>query len=182
MAVSENGWEVLSGYSDKRLYQWKIPTKQGVVKITMRQGSVGFVLAHAVMLWADNIEPVYGKVLDDWGFAPRSVRGSSTPSNHSSGTAVDVNATKHPLGIRNTMHGMRTWLLKNMSIRYFSSKRPNVIRWGGEYVNRADEMHLEVRPGVSMAEMEQVAKRLMKSPGGKKLLAANPSQKGVILS
>ena len=33
-----------------------------------------------------------------WGWNYRAIRGATTLSNHASGTAVDFNAPKHPLG------------------------------------------------------------------------------------
>jgi hypothetical protein len=37
-------------------------------------------------------------VADDWGYASRPIRGTSTPSNHSWGLAIDLNATSNPMG------------------------------------------------------------------------------------
>ena len=54
------------------------------------------------------------------------------------------------------------------------------IRWGGDYQNRRDSMHFEIN--APLARCEQVARRLLDSPRGKRLLAANPGQKEVILS
>ena len=52
----------------------------------------------------EHIEPIDEGQLDDWGYCFRNVRGSSDNlSNHSSGTAIDLNATKHPLGHAGTV-------------------------------------------------------------------------------
>lgn len=182
MANSENGWQVIPAYGDALLHTWRIPTKGGETRINMRRGSVGFVLAHAVLYWDDHIEPVHGKVLDDWGYAPRPVRGSTVPSNHASGTAVDVNATRHPLGVKWTMHGMFNTLRRWLSSSVYVVNGRSILRWGGTYSGRRDEMHIEIRPGVTMRECEIVAKRLMNRPGGRRILALNPSQRKVILS
>jgi hypothetical protein len=37
-------------------------------------------------------------VADDWGYASRPIRGTSTPSNHSWGLAIDLNASSNPMG------------------------------------------------------------------------------------
>lgn len=68
-----------------------------------------------------------------WGFACRAIRGSTAPSNHSWGLALDLNAPDHPLGKRNT--GMPAYVVELFK-RYG-------WRWGGDYVGRADEMHFE---------------------------------------
>lgn len=181
MATSQNGWPVIEG-NVSPLYTWTIPTKSGIVKIRLRNGSAGFLLCLFVMWYSNHIEPVYQKLLDDWGWAYRPIRGQSSGfSNHASGTAVDVNATKHPLGrvgtlsfnVRGKLAIVRiNWKLKNWFL--------GSIRAGADYQGRKDEMHYEIN--VSLPVAEKRARALMKTKAGKKLLAANPSQKAVILS
>jgi hypothetical protein len=72
-----------------------------------------------------------------WGYAFRLVRGGSTPSFHSAGLAIDLNAPKHPLGRRGTFDPERQRLIRHLASRYG-------LRWGGDYRFRADEMHFEV--------------------------------------
>lgn len=173
--LSENGWATLEPNSPT-LYTWTIPTKSGVVKLRYRNGSVGFLLAFWCGLFSDRVEKVVGPILDDWGYAPRPVRGSEVPSNHYSGTAEDLNATRHPLGAIGTF-------LKAGLIRLLLKRRMRgLIRWGGDYHNRKDEMHFEIAPGVTMQQCEQLARKLMKSRRGKRLLEANKVQRAVILS
>jgi hypothetical protein len=189
MATSQNGWPALEQDS-RKLYTWAIPTKAGVVAIRMRNGSAGFLLALWVMWYANHIEPVVGKVLDDWGWNWRPIRGEVTGlSNHASGTAVDVNATKHPLGRVGTLsflivvhaaHGVRKMTaLARIKTRLAVHFR-GTIRAGACYHGRKDEMHYEIN--VPLAKAEKVARKLMKTPAGKRLLAANPTQHAVILS
>lgn len=84
------------------------------------------------------IEPIDGEALDDWGYAFRMVRGSTDKlSNHSSGTAVDLNATKHPLGKAGTFPLEKVPMLRALAKKYG-------LTWGGDYKNRKDEMHFEV--------------------------------------
>ena len=174
MAVSQNGWPALDA-SSPLLTTWNIPTKEGVVRLRLRNGSAGFLLCHFVLWWAETIEPVYGKVLDDWGWAYRPIRGQSTGlSNHASGTAADVNATRHPLGTLT----LSRW--QQVKIRARILIYGGALRWGGSYTGRVDQMHVEINTSLSGAE--KVAKRLMKSPRGKRILDANPLQAAVILS
>jgi hypothetical protein len=72
-----------------------------------------------------------------WGYAFRLVRGGATPSFHSGGLAIDLNAPKHPLGRRGTFDPERQRLIRHLASRYG-------LRWGGDYRFRADEMHFEV--------------------------------------
>jgi len=174
--LSENGWPCLEASSSK-LYTWVIPLKGGkTVSIRMRNGSVGFLLAMAVMLWDARIEPVWQKLLDDWGWAARLVRAGVLPSNHYSGTAVDINATRHPLGKIGTV--LRAALWRTLLATRFRK----LLRWGGDYHNRKDEMHVEIAPHVAMSQIEARARRLMQTKKGKLLLQYNPSQRVVILS
>ena len=41
-----------------------------------------------------------GDVDDDWGYSNRPIRGTRTPSNHSWGLAVDIDAQNYPQGQR----------------------------------------------------------------------------------
>lgn len=84
-----------------------------------------------------------------WGYACRSIRGSTAPSNHSWGLAVDLNAPDHPLGRRNTgMPAFVPALFKRFG-----------FRWGGDYTGRADEMHFEYMGTPATAAQHTAAAR-----------------------
>lgn len=180
MNTSQNGWPALDNDSSK-LHTWVIPTRAkhgGESHIRMRNGSAGFLLAHLALWLSEHVEPMAGVILDDWGYAYRPVRGfSTTLSNHASGTAMDFNATKHPLG------KTRTWTRRQMrKIRNWLAWRAyrKCIRWGGDYHNRKDEMHFEINRELHVCE--RAAKRLMRTARGRRILKANPGQRRVILS
>ena len=98
------------------------------------------------------VEPIDEGQLDDWGFAFRMTRGSDKVlSNHSSGTAVDLNATKHPLGKSNTFTKQQTNTIQLLIIKYGLS-------WGGNYKRRKDEMHFEI--ALNRAEVQNKIKEL----------------------
>ncbi len=69
-----------------------------------------------------------------WGFACRAIRGTSRPSNHSWGLAVDLNSLKNPMGPR-LVTDMPDWLP--------ALWKRNGFRWGGDYHGRKDAMHFE---------------------------------------
>jgi D-alanyl-D-alanine carboxypeptidase/Putative peptidoglycan binding domain len=69
-----------------------------------------------------------------WGFACRSIRGSSSPSNHSWGLAVDLNSLTNPMGSR-LVTDMPRWLPELWTEHGY--------RWGGTYSGRKDAMHFE---------------------------------------
>ena len=83
------------------------------------------------------IEPIDDDGLDDWGYAYRDVRGvPGKLSNHASGTAIDLNATKHPLGALGTFDAAKVPMLRALAKKYG-------LTWGGEWT-RPDPMHFEI--------------------------------------
>lgn len=177
VSTSQNGWPALVAGSDK-LHTWLIPARNGAINLPLRNGSAGFILAWVALRLAETINPLKGSIADDWGYAYRPVRGySTTLSNHSSGTAMDLNAAEHPLG------KVGTWgVTKTNQIRALIALRRlrGTVRWGGDYHNRKDEMHFEINR--DLATCEAVAKELLKTYRGQRLAAANPDQEAVIFS
>lgn len=84
------------------------------------------------------------KVRDDWGYAYRCIRGTgpgtSRPcvlSNHSWGTAIDVNATTNPMTEDGRVHTDLPPAVHQLAARWG-------LRWGGDYSGaRKDAMHFE---------------------------------------
>jgi hypothetical protein len=161
--LSQNGWRVLQAGETR---QWIIPDTGRWLRLS--QGPAGFVLTHFALWFHKRIEPLDPAPWDDWGWAVRPIRGSSTTmSNHASGTAIDLNATKHPLGVRNTFT-----LDQASRIRVRLRERyDGCIRWGGDYENRADEMHFEVNVG--QARILALADALDFTRGGQRVRLAN---------
>jgi len=84
------------------------------------------------------VEPINQGKLDDWGYAFRMTRGSDRVlSNHSSGTAIDLNAIKHPLGKANTFNKEQRNIINLLITKYG-------LAWGGNYKKRIDSMHFEI--------------------------------------
>lgn len=167
---SENGYPVLA---PDEVVKWVIPLKSGAVKhFILRPGHAGFLLAHYALFHDEEIERLDTQVVwDDWGYAVRNVRGSDTVvSNHSSGTAIDVNATRHPLSVRNTYTAEQM-----RRIRFRLKVMFNVLRWGGDYHNRADEMHFEIYK--SLRAVRYMARIMRGTPRGRRIMKANPHYK-----
>lgn len=136
--------------------------------IPMRPGPAGFVLAVLVLWWHEVIEPINRGQTDDWGYAKRPIRGSTTVySNHASGTAVDVNATQHPMGVP----AYRTFTPAQIGrIRRRMKATRGVVRWGGDW-SRPDGMHLEIGRGSTATRAYASAIRW--TDRGKRVAAAN---------
>ena len=173
LVLSQNGWPALEP-TDPTLHTWVIPADNGTFKLRLRQGSAGFLLAHYALWHSETVEDVTGRIADDWGYANRLIRGSlSEVSNHGSGTAVDLNAAAHTLGAVDTYTDHQERLIHDR-LRWMCG----VIRWGGDYVHRKDEMHFEIVQG--LAACERLARDLADSRRGLKILHANPGQRRII--
>jgi hypothetical protein len=92
------------------------------------------------------IEPIDEGTFDDWGYAYRMVRGNPTKlSCHSSGTAIDLNATKHPLGKAGTFPAEKIPMIRALAKKYG-------LKWGGDFKTRPDDMHFEVEVNPTKAK------------------------------
>lgn len=130
-----------NGYSANDRSKIKTYTVAGE-PLPMREGPTGQLLAEVAEWVHKNVESISkGHQADDWGYAERPIRGSSTTlSNHASGTAFDFNATQHPLGVTGTWSRKQkrkvNWFLRN--------KCNHTVRWGENYSGRKDGMHFEI--------------------------------------
>lgn len=145
MAVSRNDWDIIDSYSSSRL----VPLRWITGKV--RSGDAHTILDALGERFNREVEPIIRS--ESWGYAQRDVRGNKgIVSEHNTGTAVDFNATKHPIGKRNTFSAA-----KQAKIRQIVRDFDGAIRWGGEW-QRADDMHFELIGGVK--KLKQVADKL----------------------
>ena len=164
--TSQNGWPVLTGYGDAKL------TKISHIIGKVRSGDVATVLEYLVTWFDQNIEDVdHGK--DDWGYAQRPINGTTVPSNHASGTAVDLNASKHPQ-FRDTFSDANKAKLRAFLA---GDVLRGVVRWGGEWgsIGRLDQMHFEVY--ASDEKVAAAAARIKALDGKPAPAPSKPSQK-----
>lgn len=146
MAVSQNGYT-----ANNRDYIATYTVPGTSVRLPIRKGDVSVVLLYVAEQFHKRVEPLTDGW--NWGYAERPVRGGVSLSNHASGTAIDLNAPKHPLGKRNTFSAAQVRVL-----RQILAEVGGVVRWGGDYVSRADDMHFEIIAG--SAAVAAVANRL----------------------
>jgi hypothetical protein len=136
MPTSQNGWPA---NDVSRTASYKIAGTTRALRLV--KGPAGELLA-LLAAWIDANVEVMDKdaELDDWGYAERPIRGSTTTlSNHASGTAFDYNATQHPLGTTGN------WSYAEKSkINAKLKQLGNVVRWGENYSGRKDPMHFEI--------------------------------------
>lgn len=73
-----------------------------------------------------------GQTPDDWSYNNRPIRGRRTPSNHSWGLAIDIDATQYPLG---SSKRHPSWMVELFRAHGFD--------YGGDWTGRKDPMHYE---------------------------------------
>jgi hypothetical protein len=125
--------------------------------ISVHQGDVATVFQHLATRFHNEVEPLVWP--GNWGYAERDIRGSTEISNHASGTAIDLNAPKHPLGtdpLQNYTTGQIA-AIHNIVAFY-----EGIIRWGGDYVGRKDGMHFEINDGITEAQVARIAAKITK--------------------
>lgn len=151
---SQNG---LSANDRSKIGTYLVPGTS--TRISVRKGNVATVLLYVASEFDKHVEDIDtpssrgyvadhlltdgsapSRVLDDWSFAVRNIRGSSTTlSNHASGSAIDLNATQHPLGTRGNYTAGQL-----REIRKILAFCDNVVRAGVFYTARPDPMHFEI--------------------------------------
>jgi hypothetical protein len=133
-AVSYNGWPASKDVESIRIKSY--PVKGTKIKLRCAYLAAPLLIAFAED-FHELIEEIDGGTLDDWGYAYRDVRGvPGKLSNHASGTAIDLNATKHPLTKAGTFPPEKVPMILALCKKYG-------LNWGGTWT-RKDEMHFEI--------------------------------------
>lgn len=166
-ARSQNGW---SANDRSVVASFTIPGSTR--KIALRKGDCSVVLLDIAGWVHANICRIDTGQLDDWGYAERTIRGNSTTlSNHASGTAIDLDALRHPLGVRGS------WGQQAAAIRARLKLYEGALRWGEDYTGRPDGMHFEINAGPDL-----VARIAQKIRGGAPAPAPNRSPQAAPVS
>jgi hypothetical protein len=133
--TSSNGWTASADPNEIGVKSY--PVKGTKIKLRCAE-KVAPLLIGFTEEFHELIEPIDEGTLDDWGYCFRNVRGSTDKlSNHSSGTAIDLNASKHQLGKVGTFPTEKVPMIRALAKKYG-------LRWGGDYRLRVDEMHFEI--------------------------------------
>lgn len=153
MEKSQNGWTASKDQAEIGVKPFLIAGT--TIRIRCNEYA-GIILAAFAAEFHAQVEPIDEGKLDDWAYCYRPVRGQDKLlSNHSSGTAIDLNASKHPLGKEHTFTGIQEVKIKELVKKYG-------LRWGGSYKTRKDEMHFEI-----IETPEQIKLRIKKLGLGK---------------
>lgn len=127
-----NGFSAFASPSRTGVKSFRVP---GTLVVLPVKAEVAPLLIGFAKEFHQKVEPL--KPGWNWGWAFRAVRGSSKPSFHSAGVAIDLNAPRHPLGRRGTFNRKQVAVINALCAKYG-------LRWGGNYRVRKDEMHFEV--------------------------------------
>jgi peptidoglycan hydrolase-like protein with peptidoglycan-binding domain len=96
-----------------------------------------------------------------WGYAHRAISGTSTPSNHSWGLAVDLDAPENPYlsrDLHRAAHSLRKSFPDGLILRSTMPDKVVTIAkhwgfgWGGRYPTKPDPMHFEFVGSVADAD------------------------------
>lgn len=137
MADSQNGWPVATkAQCDQGPFQGE-EFPNGILK-----GDVATIARWHLARYEALVEPLM--IGACWGWFVKKILGSSTYSNHASGTAWDVNAPKYPLG---ALPADVMTAKKITACRQIVKEFGGVLRWGGDYSGRKDVMHWEINKG-----------------------------------
>jgi hypothetical protein len=140
--TSYNGWPASKDPAEIGIKSYAIRGTD--IKIKAAAGC-GPLLAEFAAQFHALIEPIDTGGLDDWGYCYRMVRGTTDKlSNHSSGTALDLNATAHALGKIGTFPAEKVPMIQALAKKYG-------LTWGGDYRGRKDEMHFELHLNAEQA-------------------------------
>ena len=132
---SQNGWPASPNAASVGIKTFSIILRGKERKITVAE-AVAPQFIEIIQWWDQNIEPI--TQLGSWNYREiRGKEGTGSLSNHASGTAIDINWDKHPLGAVGTIPPDKANALR--------AKASSLgLRWGGDYKRRKDEHHLEV--------------------------------------
>ena len=140
--TSYNGWPASKDPAEIGIKSY--PIRGTDIKIKCAAGC-GPLLTEFAAQFHLLIEPIDTGGLDDWGYCYRMVRGTTDKlSNHSSGTALDLNASKHPLGKVGTFPLEKVPMIQALAKKYG-------LTWGGDYRGRKDEQHFEIHLNAEQA-------------------------------
>lgn len=154
MERSHNGWPASPDPRAIHVERFRVPRIAPTVYLSVRR-EVAPLLLNLAKSYHRRVDRLDNPgTNDDGGYNYRRIAGSTSLSNHASGTAIDLNWRRYPMGTRNMTAAQRAECRELV-------KRYRVVRWGGEWSGSGvDEMHFEIAPGVSLAEVREVIEDL----------------------
>lgn len=152
---SYNGWEADPVAANINVRRFPIPGTERSLTI---RAEVAPILLEVARLVHKEVAPLDEGIWDEWGYAYRPVRGTEFDPNrmscHASGTAIDLNATRWPRGLRRMTEQQR------QVCRSIERKMEGTVVWGGRWTTTPDEHHWEIARGETVASIRDACRQL----------------------
>jgi hypothetical protein len=157
MTTSTNGWPVLPTGSDEAKALLRTGTIPGTrIRFTAHRDALPVLLYIAARVHAEcaplEIGNDHPTGQDEGGYNYRAVRGSKFWSTHASGTGIDLNWRLWPMGRQAMTPTQRAAALR------IAADCAEVVTWGGVFT-RIDEMHWEIKSGVTAEQLARFRAR-----------------------
>lgn len=160
MTISYNGWSASPSPSAIGIRTYTVGSSQ---RVALRS-SVAPILVWLANYYDRNIENIDGSRLDDWGYSYRLTRGGGSMSNHSSGTAIDLNALHYPRSTNN-MTSAKQEECRQLVRKINNAAGKTLVKWGGEWSGEyRDQMHFELAPNTSYTDVQRAMRNLTQKP------------------
>lgn len=135
MLTSYNGWSVVP-VSGTRIIT---PVKNRSFRVR-DNNNVAVIFTYLIQQYEKRVEPIEFGQLDDWGYANRPDQNNpALISCHASGTAVDLNAVKHPNGNPSTYTTAQIKALHSIL-----AELKGTVQCGQFFHHTIDPMHFEI--------------------------------------
>lgn len=164
MVASYNGWRASPNRSDIGVVDFTV-TLDGVdiaFPSGVKAGAVATCFTYLVQQFHARVERVINPGC--WGYYFKtSANSASLISCHSSGTAIDIDAPRHPNG----QAASRSFSPAQIAqIRAILAELSGVIYWGGDAWNGGtpDSMHFEIAEGVTEGQVAAAAAKITAPP------------------
>ena len=152
MPVSLNKWAA----PPSNLKKFKVPGTKRTLTLDVDAGRILTAVAadYHVM-----VRPIDVGGTDDAGYSYRKARAADDLSNHSSGTAIDLNWTEE--GAQGSNRGAKFFAQAKhrAAIQKLKKKYGRWVNWGGDW-RAKDYMHWEIKSGISRGEIIEACKIL----------------------
>lgn len=140
MPNSQNGWPVVPNTPAGLARLDRGPLIRDVtVPNGMLAGDVAYVFRWLARQYDTRVEQLRAGWC--WGWFVKTIEGSTTISNHASGTALDFNAPDNPMGQGTTAKSLTPGQIAECHA--IEEESGGVFRWGGDF-SRNDPMHWEI--------------------------------------
>lgn len=153
MPNSQNGWPVIpeTDAGREKVTDLVLPGDMPH-RVRVLKGDVAVIIRWLVAEYQKRVEPINSAGC--WGWNVRKIGNGSTWSNHSSATALDINAPNNPDGAE-PEEVMTAAQIKEC--HKLEAESDGVLSWGGDWSD-PDPMHWEIKG--TRAETAALAKKI----------------------